>query len=795
MLKRHSRWMLASLLLGGAWVGSMTLPFGSLAEAAPGLGTSPHGAALSAPEYVPGRYLVVFKDSVARPGDETARIAQRFGSANLGVGHVYTGAVKGFAAYIADSALAAGKNDPAVSYIERDQVMHATGIVAPQTKQRILADLTITGLTATPSSATAGQNIDVAVTVKNAGAVSAVAFSVSIYKNLASVPTTVTAKDATKTVASLAPGASTTVSFSISYAAEGTYQLRALTDSTAKVFELNENNNAGGPVTITVNPANPQPDLTITSLTADPTSVAINGTVSVSVTVKNNGNADAGAFDVTIYPDLASVPDPSTPKGSGNTQTVGGLAAGASTTLTFSTSYASAGSKSLRALSDSNASVGESNEGNNAGGPVTITVTDPNAVPDLIITGLVVNPTSVQTNQTTTATVTVKNQGTGAAGSFSVSIYPDLASVPTTSTPKGPTSTVNSLAAGASVNVQLSTSYSTTGSKSLRALADSNANIGENDENNNAGGPVTVTVTASSGTQEKPTGIRRIGADQSSTLAGDGSGEVNAIVAIIDTGIDLDHPDLTVVFNKGFGYASGSDDNGHGTHVAGTVAARDNSLGVVGVAPGAKLWALKALDAGGSGWTSDIVAAVDYCKNNAYHPVNNPNGVMVANMSLGGGFSSSLNTATNNCVAAGVVVCVAAGNSAQNAANTSPASAANALTLAALADSDGKPGKLGPATAHGPDDTFAAFSNYGAVVDFIAPGVSIKSTVWNNTYASYSGTSMASPHAAGLAALIKANNTSYTPADIRTAIMNAVAETIPGKFDSIQYPLINAKAF
>ena len=119
--------------------------------------------------------------------------------------------------------------------------------------------------------------------------------------------------------------------------------------------------------------------------------------------------------------------------------------------------------------------------------------------------------------------------------------------------------------------------------------------------------------------QTVPTGVNRVDGDLSSTKSGNAFGSVNADIAIIDTGIDLDHPDLNVYAQKSLvSYTtSANDDNGHGTHVAGIAAAKDNTVGMVGVAPGARLWAVKVLDSSGSGSISTIIKGVDYVTNNA----------------------------------------------------------------------------------------------------------------------------------------------------------------------------------
>ncbi len=285
--------------------------------------------------------------------------------------------------------------------------------------------------------------------------------------------------------------------------------------------------------------------------------------------------------------------------------------------------------------------------------------------------------------------------------------------------------------------------------------------------------------------QTVPTGVDRIDAEPSlSSLTGD----VDVDVAIIDSGIH-DHPDLNVVGGRHFytvttGPPSGrgthqddnyDDDYGHGTHVAGIAAAMDEAPetdsptdgnGYVGVAPGARLWAVKVLDSNGLGSVDDIVAGVDWVTAHAAE-------IEVANMSIGvEGQNSTLRTAIQNSVAAGVVYMVAAGNDAQDVYGEDgtfgidndfiPAAYPEAATISALADSDGQPGG---------DDSFASFSNYsssvvagnpvnspGAAIDLIMPGVDIWSTYIDNQYVSFSGTSMAAPHAAGLAALYIAEN-------------------------------------
>ncbi|MBI2858811.1 MAG: S8 family peptidase [Chloroflexi bacterium] len=268
--------------------------------------------------------------------------------------------------------------------------------------------------------------------------------------------------------------------------------------------------------------------------------------------------------------------------------------------------------------------------------------------------------------------------------------------------------------------------------------------------------------------QVVPTGIDRINAEN---LANTGAG---VKVAVIDTGIDYTHPDLSAVYVSGIDYANDDndpkDDNGHGTHVAGTVAAQNNSIGVVGVAPGVALYAVKVLDKNGSGWLSDVIAGIGWAKDNQ---------MAVANMSLGAkGSSDALHTAVINATIAGVTLVVAAGNDSADAAAYIPAAYDEVITVSAIADFDGQPGGLASSKSYGrgrfaivqKDDAFSYFSNYGAVVDIAAPGMDINSTWLGGTYKSISGTSMATPHVAGAAALYKASNPSATPAQVRTAL-------------------------
>ena len=270
--------------------------------------------------------------------------------------------------------------------------------------------------------------------------------------------------------------------------------------------------------------------------------------------------------------------------------------------------------------------------------------------------------------------------------------------------------------------------------------------------------------------QSLPTGIDRIDAESSSpsnTMSTNATATTmsnleNVHIGIIDTGIDLENEELNVVDDVSFivGEPTGHDGNGHGTHVAGIAAAKNDNDGVVGVAPGAKLTAIKVLGSGGSGSTATVLAGLDYALQHA-------NELDVVNLSLGGpGSSVATDTAITKLQNAGVPVVVAAGNDNENAAFFSPANSPDAITVSSILDTDGKCGGLGPDSPRGSDDSFSSSSNWGSVVEIAAPGVQINSTLPNGEYAQFSGTSMAAPHVAGAVALYKSMNPDASPAEI-----------------------------
>jgi subtilisin family serine protease len=233
--------------------------------------------------------------------------------------------------------------------------------------------------------------------------------------------------------------------------------------------------------------------------------------------------------------------------------------------------------------------------------------------------------------------------------------------------------------------------------------------------------------------QTIPWGVTRVG-------GGAGTGTPTGKAWVIDSGIDLDHPDLVVdvASSRNFSTGASADDgNGHGTHVAGTIAARaDNNIGVVGVTPGATVVAVRVLNNAGSGTNSGVIAGVDYVAGAA-------NGQGVANMSLGGGVSQALDDAVIAAALTGLRFTIAAGNSATDANNSSPAraNAPNIYTVSSFAKGTSELDT---------DDPWSSFSNYGSSVDNAEPGSSIPSTYKGGGYATLSGTSMAAPHLAGI---------------------------------------------
>ncbi|MBY8871160.1 S8 family peptidase [Micromonospora sp. PLK6-60] len=220
----------------------------------------------------------------------------------------------------------------------------------------------------------------------------------------------------------------------------------------------------------------------------------------------------------------------------------------------------------------------------------------------------------------------------------------------------------------------------------------------------------------------------------------------NVRAYIIDTGIRTTHNDFggRATWGTNTVDSNNTDCNGHGTHVAGTVGGA-----AYGVAKGVRLIAVKVLNCSGSGTTTGVINGVNWVTANAVKPA-------VANMSLGGGASTTLDNAVTNSINSGVTYAVAAGNSNANACNSSPARAAAALTVGATTSTDAR----------------ASYSNYGSCLDIFAPGSSITSAWYNSNTATntISGTSMASPHVAGAAALVLGANPSYSPSQVASTL-------------------------
>lgn len=275
---------------------------------------------------------------------------------------------------------------------------------------------------------------------------------------------------------------------------------------------------------------------------------------------------------------------------------------------------------------------------------------------------------------------------------------------------------------------------------------------------------------------EVPESIRRVGGAYGGSLAG-------IQVAVLDSGIDASHPDLNVVAyedvvaQSGGTGAEGDDPNGHGTHCAGTIGARANDDGVMGVAPGIGLHAVRVLDASGAGYWTDIIAGLEYVLD---HPE-----IKVVSMSLGGprfDGPDPMEDAIQRLEDAGVLVVIAAGNETQDTDNVAPAGYDIGVIVSAYD------------AAGGTDNGFAWFSNYGDAVDIAAPGVDITSTYPGGTYAQLSGTSMATPLVAGAAAAYYAENPGATPQQVRQALIGTAEQGYQGQRGDHPEGLIDVEA-
>ena len=300
-----------------------------------------------------------------------------------------------------------------------------------------------------------------------------------------------------------------------------------------------------------------------------------------------------------------------------------------------------------------------------------------------------------------------------------------------------------------------------------------------------------------------PTGVDRIDADQNPSADIDGSDDtrVNADVAVLDTGISLSTGDLVVpggINCANDGISPYDDGTGHGTHVAGIVGALDNGTGVVGVAPGARMWSVRVLNRFGGGSSASLICGLDWAARRS-------STIDVVNMSIEGPGtdgdceSSALHLAICGVVIdAGIPVIVAAGNGSDDASRWIPAAYEEVIAVSSLSDSDGAPGGDGPAPGCSPangDDLLATTSNFGPDIDIAAPGVCIRSLTRDGGTVLKSGTSMAAPHVVGAAALYLAVNPGATPAQVKSWLVGngkaqSSAEGFGGDQDSSAEPLV-----
>lgn len=287
-------------------------------------------------------------------------------------------------------------------------------------------------------------------------------------------------------------------------------------------------------------------------------------------------------------------------------------------------------------------------------------------------------------------------------------------------------------------------------------------------------------TTTTTTTQMLPWGVNKVEADLSFTLAGNGSGAITTVNAyVIDTGISA-HRDLNLVNHVNFIDLKNTDCHGHGTHVAGTIAALDNNVDVVGVAPGVRLTGVKVLDCTGSGSSASVIKGVDWVTANAVRPA-------VANLSLGGGISQALDDAVRRSVASHIFYAIAAGNSGVDACTSSPArtgfnstGVANGIVTTAASDSN---------------NLEATWSNYGQCVEIWSPGVNIVSTRSGGGTATMSGTSMASPHTAGAAALVLSRNPAATASQVEATIQTYGLRTGKSSKDNREIQLLQVNSF
>ena len=319
-------------------------------------------------------------------------------------------------------------------------------------------------------------------------------------------------------------------------------------------------------------------------------------------------------------------------------------------------------------------------------------------------------------------------------------------------------------------------------------------------------------------TQFVPEGVRRVGAAASPAARIDGVDQrLDADIAVIDTGVDRTHPDLNVTDSKDCtGEGITSDSFGHGTEVAGVAAARDNRIGTVGVAPGARLWNVRIFGSNGEVTLSSLLCGIDYVRQNAgridtavlaFGDEGTPDTLCGISASRTGREKGRIKYAVVDPVdlalcrgtAAGVTFVASAGNDSTDARDYVPAAYPEVISVSAFTDTDGRRGGLGePAFCYPTerDDTFASYSNFGRVVDLSAPGTCTYTTFPGNQYTTDFGTSFAAPHVAGAVALIKSRNPAANP--ITTATQLQVTKErgpIPGDPDGIPEGIVNVSRF
>ncbi len=299
--------------------------------------------------------------------------------------------------------------------------------------------------------------------------------------------------------------------------------------------------------------------------------------------------------------------------------------------------------------------------------------------------------------------------------------------------------------------------------------------------------------------------IRRVGALDSPTAAIDGyDTPVDADIAVIDSGLPSTNPDLDVVGGVDCtGSGTWEDTVGHGTFVAGLAAARDDGRGVVGVAPGARLWAVKVMGADGTVSDAAYLCGLDWVADNA-------GTIDVANISLGGpGNDADCGAGAYDAVAlehaaicrivgAGVVTVAAAGNSGEDAADTNPGGFPEVITVSASVDTDGHPGGLGPPAScwSGADDTLASYSDFGAAVDIVAPGTCVESTWLGDQYVVASGTSASAPLVSGAAALVRAVHPAWPVEMVRQYLLATAAPgPLAGDRDGYPEPMLDVAGY